>query len=138
MKRSIIMLSSSTIPCQKSDSMFVSVRQISSGGKRSKKKIYHRDYQLDKVMDLQKKPSLILQLKSIIKSQKHESLLLRDLEKGVGFVAKWNFMSIIEKYPSIFHVGGRVDKNSLLLHSLGKPQRFQLKSMKQGILWNLF
>ncbi|XVF18287.1 hypothetical protein REPUB_Repub11eG0008200 [Reevesia pubescens] len=86
--------------------MFVSVRQISSGGTRPKKKIYHRDYQLDKVMDLQKKPSLILQLKSIIQSQKHQCLLLRDLEKEVGFVAKWNFISIIEKYPSIFHVGG--------------------------------
>ncbi|KAJ6776534.1 PROTEIN WHAT'S THIS FACTOR 1-like protein CHLOROPLASTIC [Salix koriyanagi] len=57
-------------------------------------------------MDLQKKPSLILQLKSILQSQKHQSLLLRDLEKEVGFVQKWNFMSVIEKYPSIFRVGG--------------------------------
>ncbi|XVF79376.1 hypothetical protein PTKIN_Ptkin14bG0217100 [Pterospermum kingtungense] len=109
-RRSIITLSSSAIPCQKWDSMYVSVRQVSSGGKRSKKKIYHRDYQLDKVMDLQKKPSLILQLKSIIQSQKHQCLLLRNLEKEVGFVAKWNFMSIIEKYPSIFHVGGGTGK----------------------------
>ncbi|XP_021287971.1 protein ROOT PRIMORDIUM DEFECTIVE 1-like [Herrania umbratica] len=104
--RSILRLSSSTISCKRPDSMFVSVRQISTGGKRPKKKIYHRDYQLDKVMDLQKKPSLILQLKSVIQSQNQQCLLLRDLEKEVGFVAKWNFMSVIEKYPSIFHGGG--------------------------------
>nr|TKR91411.1 hypothetical protein D5086_0000223350 [Populus alba] len=57
-------------------------------------------------MDLQKKPFLILKLKSIIQSQKHQSVFLRDLEKEVGFLQKWNFMSVIEKYPSIFRVGG--------------------------------
>ncbi|KAK8643690.1 hypothetical protein V6N13_012973 [Hibiscus sabdariffa] len=103
--------------------MLVSVRQISNGGKRSKKKIYHRDYQLDKVMDLQKKPSLILQLKSIIQSQKHQRLLLRDLEKEVGFVAKWNFMSIIEKYPSIFRVGGGSGKELPFVTLTGKAEK---------------
>ncbi|CAN1818043.1 Protein WHAT'S THIS FACTOR 1 homolog, chloroplastic [Linum perenne] len=61
-------------------------------------------------MDLQKKPSVILQLKSIIQSHKHRRILLRDLEKEVGFVHKWNFMTVIEKYPSIFNVGGGSDK----------------------------
>lgn len=97
---------SSPTPFQKLGSMWIRLKHRLTGGRRPKKKIYHRDYELDRVMDLQKKPSLILQLKSIIQSQKHQSLLLRDLEKEVGFVQKWNFMSIIEKYPSIFHVGG--------------------------------
>jgi hypothetical protein len=59
-----------------------------------------------RVMDFQKKPCLILQLKSIIQSEKLRSLLPRDLEKQVGFVQKWSFMAIIEKYPSIFRVDG--------------------------------
>ncbi|GFS37060.1 ubiquitin carboxyl-terminal hydrolase family protein [Actinidia rufa] len=76
------------------------------GGGRPKKKIYYRVHELDRAMDLQKKPSLILQLKSIIQAQKSQSLLLRDLEKEVGFVQKWNFMAAIEKYPTIFRVSG--------------------------------
>lgn len=76
------------------------------GGSRPKKKIYARVHELDRAIDLQKKPSLILQLKSIIQAQKTQSLLLRDLEKEVGFVQKWNFMAAIEKYPTIFHVDG--------------------------------
>ncbi|XP_059432829.1 protein WHAT'S THIS FACTOR 1 homolog, chloroplastic [Corylus avellana] len=91
---------------RRTGSMWVPVKHKSSGGRRPKKKIYHRVHELDRVMDLQKKPSLILQLKSIIQSQKHQSLLLRDLEKQVGFVQKWSFMAVIEKYPSIFCVDG--------------------------------
>lgn len=87
-------------------SMWIPVKHKSSGGRRPKKKIYHRVHELDRVMDLQKKPSIILQLKSIIQSQKYQSLPLRDLEKQVGFVKKWNFMAVIEKYPSIFRVDG--------------------------------
>ncbi|KAF7834624.1 protein ROOT PRIMORDIUM DEFECTIVE 1 [Senna tora] len=68
-------------------------------------KIYHRVPELDRVMEL-KKPSLILQLRSIIQGQKSQSILLRDLEKHVGFVQKWNFLAVIERYPSMFHVGG--------------------------------
>ncbi|VFQ76882.1 unnamed protein product [Cuscuta campestris] len=55
-------------------------------------------------MDLQKKPALILRLKSIIESQRNQCLLLRDLEKEVGFVQKWNYINAIERYPMIFYV----------------------------------
>lgn len=90
----------------KSGYMRVSIMHKTTGGKRDKKKVYYRVHELDRVMDLQKKPSIVLQLKSIIQSQKYQSLLLRDLEKEVGFVKKWNYMAAIEKYPSIFHVSG--------------------------------
>ncbi|KAM7492857.1 hypothetical protein LguiA_035778 [Lonicera macranthoides] len=86
--------------------MWVPIMCKTTGGSRPKKKIYHRVHELDRAMDLQKKPSLILQLKSIVQSQKYQSLLLRDLEKEVGFVKKWNYMAAIEKYPSIFRVSG--------------------------------
>nr|XP_043635548.1 protein WHAT'S THIS FACTOR 1 homolog, chloroplastic [Erigeron canadensis] len=91
---------------QKSRFMWVQIMHKTSGGKRPKKKVYHRVHELDKAMDLQKKPAAILKLKSIIQSQKNQSLLLRDLEKEVGFIQKWNFIAIIEKYPTIFHVSG--------------------------------
>ncbi|KAA8530966.1 hypothetical protein F0562_005667 [Nyssa sinensis] len=96
----------SPTPFGKSGYMWVSIMQKTSGGRRPKKKIYYRVHELDKVMDLQKKPSLILHLKSLIQSQKNQSLFLRDLEKEVGFVQKWNFMAVIEKYTTIFHVTG--------------------------------
>ncbi|KAL8496931.1 hypothetical protein ACS0TY_020570 [Phlomoides rotata] len=87
------------------------IMQKTTVGRKPKKKIYHRVQELDRVMELQKKPSLILELKSIIQSQKTASLLLRDLEKEVGFVQKWNYMAVIEKYPSIFRViGGHVER----------------------------
>ncbi|KAL5728572.1 hypothetical protein ACHQM5_001641 [Ranunculus cassubicifolius] len=82
------------------------MNKSSSGSARPKKKIYHRVLELDKAMDFNKKPSLILQLKSIILNQKNHSILIRDLEKEVGFVKKWDYMAVIEKYPSIFHVSG--------------------------------
>ncbi|KAL4557822.1 hypothetical protein LXL04_036015 [Taraxacum kok-saghyz] len=88
----------------KLSSMWIQIMHKTSGGRRPKKKIYHRVHELDKAMDLQKKPSVILKLKSIIQSQKNQSLLLRDLEKEVGFIQKWNYIAVIEKYPSIFHV----------------------------------
>ncbi|GMP55156.1 hypothetical protein CsSME_00020061 [Camellia sinensis var. sinensis] len=90
----------------KSGYMRVLIMHKTCGGKRPKKKIYYRVHELDRAMDLQKKPSIILQLKSIVQAQKSQSLLLRDLEKEVGFVQKWNFMAVIEKYPTIFHVSG--------------------------------
>ncbi|XAR56893.1 hypothetical protein NMG60_11037527 [Bertholletia excelsa] len=97
---------SGVIPLGKSCNMWVQTMQKTSGGRRPKKKIYYRVPELDRAMDLGKKPSLILQLKSIIQAQKNRCLLLRDLEKEVGFVQKWNFMAIIEKYPTIFRVNG--------------------------------
>ncbi|KAL8517765.1 hypothetical protein ACS0TY_015835 [Phlomoides rotata] len=88
--------------------MRMQIMQKTTVGRKPKKKIYHRVQELDRVMELQKKPSLILELKSIIQSA---SLLLRDLEKEVGFVQKWNYMAVIEKYPSIFRViGGHVER----------------------------
>ncbi|MFS7976732.1 putative plant organelle RNA recognition domain-containing protein [Helianthus anomalus] len=90
----------------KSTFMLFQIMHKTSGGTRPKKKIYHRVHELDKAMDLQKKPTAILKLKSIIQSQKSQSLLLRDLEKEVGIIQKWNFISVIEKYPSVFYVSG--------------------------------
>ncbi|CAH2067868.1 unnamed protein product, partial [Thlaspi arvense] len=90
----------------RSQGTFVQVRHKSGGGWRPKKKVYHRVHELDKAIDSKKKPTLILELKSIIQAQKRGSILLRDLEKHVGFVHKWNLMAAIEKYPSIFYVGG--------------------------------
>ncbi|XP_078437187.1 protein WHAT'S THIS FACTOR 1 homolog, chloroplastic-like [Wolffia australiana] len=78
----------------------------SSHGRRPKKKIYHREPDLDKVMDLQKKPSLILHLRELILSRHGRPLLLRDLEKEVGFVKKWAFMELIQRQPAIFKVSG--------------------------------
>ncbi|PON77174.1 hypothetical protein PanWU01x14_027930 [Parasponia andersonii] len=51
---------------KESASMWVPVRYKSSGGSRPKKKIYYRVHELESAMDLHKKPSLILRLKSII------------------------------------------------------------------------
>lgn len=93
-------------PFGKPSYMWVQIMHKTSAGRRPKQKIYHRVHELDRVMDLQKKPSVILKLNSIIQSQKNKSLLLRDLEKEVGFVQKWNYMAVIEKYPSIFYVSG--------------------------------
>lgn len=93
-------------PFQTSAHMLVQIKHKTSGGRKPKKKIYHRVHELDKVMDLQKKPAVILQLKDIIQSQKSKCILLRNLEKEVGFVQKWNCMAVIEKYPMIFHVSG--------------------------------
>ncbi|KAK9072975.1 hypothetical protein SSX86_007297 [Deinandra increscens subsp. villosa] len=90
----------------KSGFMLFQIMHKTSGGRRPNKKIYHRVHELDKAMDLQKKPAVILKLKSIIQSQKNQSLLLRDLEKEVGIIQKWNFIAVIEKYPSIFYVSG--------------------------------
>ncbi|XP_071716962.1 protein WHAT'S THIS FACTOR 1 homolog, chloroplastic [Rutidosis leptorrhynchoides] len=90
----------------KSGFMWVQIMHKTCGGNRPKKKVYHRVHELDKAMDLQKKPTAILKLKSIIQSQKNQSLLLRDLEKEVGCIQKWNLISVIEKNPTIFHVSG--------------------------------
>uniref|UniRef100_A0A1D1Y8N4 Putative cytosol aminopeptidase n=1 Tax=Anthurium amnicola TaxID=1678845 RepID=A0A1D1Y8N4_9ARAE len=80
-----------------------------SGGRRPKKRVYHRVPDLDKVMDLQKKPALILRLRDLILARQGRPLLLRDLEKEVGFVKKWDFVSLIQKHPSIFRVSGGGD-----------------------------
>ncbi|KAK1279185.1 hypothetical protein QJS04_geneDACA017539 [Acorus gramineus] len=84
-------------------------KSTTTGGKnkKPKKKFYYRVPSLDHAMDLQKKPSLILLLKNLITtSNKTHSIHLRDLEKEVGFIQKWNLMSIIERYSTIFRVTG--------------------------------
>ncbi|KAJ1689848.1 hypothetical protein LUZ63_014003 [Rhynchospora breviuscula] len=77
-----------------------------STGRRPKQKVYHREPGLDKAMDLRKKPLLMLRLRSLILASKTRSILLRDLEKEVGFVQKWNFMCLIERHPTVFKVTG--------------------------------
>ncbi|KAL0911115.1 hypothetical protein M5K25_019228 [Dendrobium thyrsiflorum] len=98
---------------------------FSSGvGRRPKKKIYHRVPDLDKVMDLQKKPTRLLRLRSILCTQKSRSLLLRDLEKEVGFVKKWNFVSLIGKHPTVFKVlGGGASRSPISVRLTDKAER---------------
>lgn len=97
---------------------------FSAMGRRPKKKIYHRVPNLDKAMDLQKKPALLLRLRSIICAQKSRSLLLRDLEKEVGFVKKWNFVSLIEKHPTVFKIfGGGASGSPISVRLTDKAER---------------
>lgn len=77
-----------------------------SAGRRPKKKTYHRVPELDKAVDLQKKPAALLRLRSLIAGRRTRSLLLRDLEKEVGFVQKWNLISLIQRHSSVFWVSG--------------------------------
>lgn len=93
---------------------------------RPKKKVYHRVHDLDRVMELQKKPSLILHLKDIIFRHKNQSILLRDLEKEVGFVQKWNFMAVIEKYPQIFKVSSG-NRTPISVHLTEKAEKIALE-----------
>ncbi|KAI0497620.1 hypothetical protein KFK09_020852 [Dendrobium nobile] len=107
----------------------------SSVGRRPKKKIYHRVPDLDKVMDLQKKPALLLRLRSIICTQKSRSLLLRDLEKEVGFVKKWNFVSLIEKHPTVFKVlGGGASRSPISVRLTDKAERISSDEARVQLL----
>ncbi|RDX97703.1 Protein ROOT PRIMORDIUM DEFECTIVE 1, partial [Mucuna pruriens] len=112
------------------------MRHKSSGGRRPKKKTYHRVHELDRVMELRKKPSMILHLTSLVQSQ---PLFLRDLEKNVGFVRKWAFMGLIEKYPSVFRVAGTPPSVSLTAraHSLAQEEAHARASMEPLLVTNL-
>ncbi|RZC67751.1 hypothetical protein C5167_011439 [Papaver somniferum] len=111
-------------PFPESSALYIQIMQKSSGG-RPKKKVYERVDDLDRAIDLQKKPSIILELKNIILKSKTHSILIRDLEKEAGYVQKWNFMAVIEKYPSIFHVskdaGG--SRSPIMVKLTDKAQR---------------
>lgn len=128
-----ILWMSSAIASVNPNYMWLSVMYISSGGRRPKKKVYYRVPELDKAIDMQKKPALILRLKSIIQSQKDQALLLRDLEKEVGFIRKWNYMAIIEKYPSIFYVteAGRRPAMVMLTQKAGKIAALETEAKEQ-------
>eukprot|EP01018_Ginkgo_biloba_P037125 Gb_29242 [translate_table: standard] len=117
-------------------------RMWKSSKNRAKKKIYHREHELNHAVDLQKKPNVVLQLKDILMKQKGESMLLRDLEKEVGLIRKWNYMAAIEKYPRIFKVSGGnrrppvlelTDEAKLILKDEGKVW----KQMEPVIVDNL-
>ncbi|KAL2326119.1 hypothetical protein Fmac_025177 [Flemingia macrophylla] len=112
------------------------VRQKSSGGRRPKKKTYERVRELDRVMELRKKPSMILHLASLVRSQ---PLLLRDLEKNVGFVRKWAFMGLIQKHPSVFRVSGSPPSVSLTprAHRLALHEARARAHMEPLLLANL-
>ncbi|KAJ3674461.1 hypothetical protein LUZ60_005077 [Juncus effusus] len=77
-----------------------------STGRRPKTKLYHREPGLDKAMDLRKKPQLLLRLRSLILAGERKSVLLRELEREVGFVKKWDFVDLVRRYPSVFRVSG--------------------------------
>ncbi|XP_038894838.1 protein WHAT'S THIS FACTOR 1, chloroplastic isoform X2 [Benincasa hispida] len=111
--------------------LWVSMRHKTSGGMRPKRKIYYRVGDLDKVMDLQKKPSLILKLINIIQSQKQKFIFLRDLEKEVGFVQKWNFMAVIEKYSSIFYVSSGSSRMPPYVRLSNKAERIASEEDKE-------
>ncbi|QCD85917.1 protein WHAT'S THIS FACTOR 1 homolog, chloroplastic [Vigna unguiculata] len=116
------------------------VRHKSSGGRRPKKKTYHRVAELDRVMELRKKPLMILQLTSLILSQPHHSpLFLRDLEKNVGFVRKWAFMALIDKHPSVFRVAGAPPSVSLTgrARNLAQEEAHARASMEPLLVTNL-
>ncbi|XP_027355248.1 protein WHAT'S THIS FACTOR 1 homolog, chloroplastic [Abrus precatorius] len=116
------------------------MRHKSSGGRRPKKKTYHRVPELDRVMDLRKKPLMILHLTSLIQSQPNNTpLFLRDLEKNVGFVRKWAFMGLIQKHPSVFRVTGTPPAVSLTqrARSLAHEEAQAWASMEPILVNNL-
>jgi Plant organelle RNA recognition domain len=94
-----------------------------STGRRPKKKVYHREPCLDKAMDLRKQPLLLLRLRSLIVSSKVRSIMLRDLEKEVGFVQKWKFLHLVERHPNIFKVTGGMTSGPVSVRLTDKAEK---------------
>ncbi|CAL9155381.1 unnamed protein product, partial [Musa hybrid cultivar] len=100
-------------------------------GRRPKKKVYHRVPELDKFVDLQKKPTLLLRLRAIIAACKDRSILLRNLEKEVGFVQKWNFLNLIQRHPTIFKVsGGSASHAPISVRLTDKAERVSIEEAR--------
>ncbi|TVU04248.1 hypothetical protein EJB05_50195 [Eragrostis curvula] len=128
------------------------VAMSSSGGhgRGPKKKLYHREPGLDKAMDLQKKPALLLRLRELILAQKKGSLLSNIFHVSGGSASREPIaVTITEKAKRISseEVQVRELMESILVRKLRKPlmmsmdcqiplDKIELIQSEQGLLKN--